>query len=82
MIYTCGGGRMEVTVEHGEVELLKTGAEAGQERVNELYLWWRENGMTVGHGEMELLQPGAEAGQKTVNELYLWWKENGSDSGA
>jgi hypothetical protein len=29
--YTCGGGRMEVTVEHGEVELLQPGAEAGQE---------------------------------------------------
>ncbi len=35
---------MEVTVEHGEVELLQPGAEAGQETVNELYLWWRENG--------------------------------------
>ena len=31
MIYTCDGGRMEVTVEHGEVELLQPGAEAGQE---------------------------------------------------
>ncbi len=29
---------MEVTVEHGEVELLQPGTEAGQETVNELYL--------------------------------------------
>ncbi len=34
---------MKVTVEHGEVELLQPGAEAGQETVNELYLWWRES---------------------------------------
>jgi hypothetical protein len=39
---------MEVTVEHGEVELLQPGAEAGQETVNELYLWWRENGNHSG----------------------------------
>jgi hypothetical protein len=31
MSYTCGGGRMEITVEHGEMELLQPGAEAGQE---------------------------------------------------
>jgi hypothetical protein len=29
--YTCGGGRIEITVEHGEMELLQPGAEAGQE---------------------------------------------------
>jgi hypothetical protein len=39
---------MEVTVEHGEVELLQPGAEAGQETVNELYLWWRKNGSDSG----------------------------------
>ena len=39
---------MEVTVEHGEVELLQPGAEAGQETVNELCLWWRENGSDNG----------------------------------
>ncbi len=33
---------MEVTVEHGEVELLQPGAEG------ELYLWWRENGSDSG----------------------------------
>ncbi len=39
---------MEVTVEHGEVELLQPGTEAGQEIVDELYLWWRENGSDSG----------------------------------
>ncbi len=38
MSYTCGGGRLEVTVEHGEVELLQPGVETGHETVNELYL--------------------------------------------
>ncbi len=48
MSYTCGGGRMEVTEEHGEVEELQPETEAGQETVSELYLWWRENGSDSG----------------------------------
>jgi hypothetical protein len=39
---------MEITVEHGEMELLQPGAVAGQETVEELYLWWRENGNHSG----------------------------------
>ncbi len=46
--YTCGGGRIKLTVEHGEVELLQPGAEAGLETVSELYLWWRQNGSDSG----------------------------------
>jgi hypothetical protein len=48
MSYTCGGGRMEITVEHGEMELLQPGAVAGQETVEKLYLWWRKNGSDSG----------------------------------
>ncbi len=35
MSYTCGGGRMEVTVEHGEVELLQPGDSGGAIPVEE-----------------------------------------------
>ncbi len=77
---------MEVTVEHGKMELLHPGAETAHDTVGDLYLLWRENGSYsaafLQHCEVELLQPGAEAGQETVDELYLWWRENGSDSGA
>ncbi len=39
---------MEVTVEHGEMKLLQPGTEAGQETVEELHLWWRQNGSDSG----------------------------------